>query len=250
MSNLIQSKYMKMQKLAITLSLILISIITPASLFAQKFNEAILPTVKLSPFDIVRIEGQIKVELEPANDDEQPRIVYDLDDNDPERFSFDTDDSGVLIVKHRPIAKSIGIVTVKIYYRDLKSISIRGGEVTLASTLERENKTFDIVLSDAAKFSGKVNCGDIRAILYSQSEISLSGSAPYLTLEATSKSKAELRDLKMISANLKCSVNSVVALTSAERMVVNVASNSIIKYWEEPTILRSQTSTYGALVKQ
>ncbi len=231
-------------------TLMLFIVMLPLSAMAQKFDETLLPSVKLPAFSALRVEGQLKVELIKVGDDEQPRIVYDLDDNDPTRFSFAVDNSGWLFIKHRPANKTIGIVKVRLYYREMTGLGLRGGDVTFVSTLEREDQTFDLSLSDGATLTGEVNCGDMLAMVYSQSNLTLSGKIQYLDIDVVSKSKVELRDATIKSAKIKSTVNSVVALMTAERMVLDVASNSVVKYWSDPKIMRSKTATLGTVVKQ
>lgn len=222
----------------------------PLSAAAQSFNEALLPSSKLSAFEAVRVEGDLRVELVPISGDQVPRIIYDLDDNDPKRFSFSVDDNGVLQIRHTAASRTIGIVKVRIYYREIVRLDVRSAEVKFLEPLVRDKAMFDLSIDGGARVSGEVVCGDIEARVAGESRLELSGECQFLTLTTTMKGKVELRDLKLFAGRITASLSSVVAVVADTRLEIDATTNAIVKYWGEPQILRSRSSVHGVVIHQ
>ncbi len=239
---------MDMKRVKRSLKLAFAALIIPIVAMAQQAEE-LLPTVKLDAFDAIQIDGELNVSLIAAEDGDSLRIVYDLDDNDPERFSFEVNDAGLLIVKHKYTNRTIGVVDVKIYYNEIKSLNIRKAKVKFESTFELEEGSLELSMSDMASLSGEVNCLDIYATVGTQSELSLSGTATFLTANASNKSKLELRSVESLSAEVQSSLGSTVALTAGKRLIATAATNGVVKYWGDPVIMRSKTSIQSAIIK-
>ncbi|MFI3304231.1 MAG: DUF2807 domain-containing protein [Rikenellaceae bacterium] len=217
--------------------------------YGQNSNAPLLPASALKPFTSIRVNGDIELTLVKSDGGENYKIEYDLGDNSADKFKFSTKPSGELVVSLMRNSRSIDKVKATVYYNTINELNVSFASVKFASTYRQS--IADIVLENGASLSGVVNCEDLDVTLFSDSRLNITGRSKYLTLRAQSSSKAELRDLNVISARVTSSQGAVVAISVKERLDVGTATKSVVKYWGAPTILRVRKSLIGGeLIKQ
>ncbi len=212
--------------------------------------EKLTPASQLPPFTTLRVEANIDLSLSVCEAGAQPSISYDLGDNSAEKFKFGVKPDGELLVSLSRNVKSIDRVKATIYYSELDAIRISYASVTFATPFE--TSVADITLENNATLSGELACDDLILSLYVDSRVDLTGESRYLSLKAASGSKAELRGVDIQSIKVEASQGAVVALTAGERLDLSAATNSVVKYWGEPKILRSRKAALlgGSIVHE
>ncbi len=209
---------------------------------------ALMPTAPLKPFTTLYIDAAMEIKLVHIDESEPLRIVYDLGENDYEKFKFTSKQDGVLSVTLVPNTKAMTPASATIYYHSINTLDIKGARVTLDDLNE---KMLEIKVNFKGSLSGKITSEDILMSVQSDSFADIKGKCKYLTLDAASRSKVELRSMEITSANLSSSSGGVIAVNAGDRLEVKVGVNSEIKYWGEPNILRvNRAFMGGSLIKQ
>ncbi|MFR9651694.1 MAG: DUF2807 domain-containing protein [Rikenellaceae bacterium] len=216
------------------------------NIYAQE--STLLPTAPLKPYDKVYIDADMEVKLVKCDESQPLRITYDLGDSDHEKFKFSTKQGGTLSVILPPNPKSMKPATATIYYHSIESLNIRGAKVTVDRL---ESKILDIKVNYQGSLDGSIIAEDIAMSVQSDSRVEISGRCKYLTLDAASRSKVELRAIEITSAIINTSSGAVVALNAGDRLEVKAGAGSAINYWGVPNILRENKAFMsGSLTKQ
>ncbi len=207
----------------------------------------ILPTAPLKEFDALQIDAQMKVTLVQVSSSEPQRIVYDMGDNDYEKFKFTHKTNGVLSVTLNSNTKAMIPATATIYYHNIKSLTIRSAEVLVE---DYKSSISDIKVDYKGSLTGDVTCDDLLLSVYADSWVEITGSVRYITVDASSRAKVELRALDVTSADVTTASGAVVAIKADDRLATKVGSNSEVKYWGDPTILRNQKMMMGGTLSK
>lgn len=231
------------------LKLVFAALMTLAvSLNINAQESELLPTAPLKPFDKIYIDAPMEITLVKCDESKPLRITYDMGDNDPEKFKFLAKQGNTLSVTLPPNPKSMKPAKATIYYHSLSSLDIRGAKVVVDKL---EAKMLDIKINYQGSLDGNFIAEDIVMSVQSDSRVEISGSTKYLTLDAASRSKVELRALEITSAVVSTTSGAVVAINAGDRLEAKTGAGSVINYWGEPNILRvNKALMSGSLVKQ
>ena len=222
------------------------AILMTLALSAQE--NKILPTAPLRAFETLHIDAQMSVNLVQIDPSEPQRIVYELGDNDFEKFKFSHKSGGVLSVTFNTNAKALSPASATIYFHNMKSLVVRSAIVVVE---DFEGVMTDVKVDYKGSLEGNFECDDLALSAYADSRVEITGDVRYLTVEAGSRAKVELRSLDATSANIVTSSGAVVAIKAMDRLETRIGSNSIVKYWGEPNILRNHKMIMGgSLIKQ
>ncbi len=155
--------------------------------------------------------------------------------------------NGVLSVSFRQPSTKVGKAEVVIQYAGkLKSVSITGGELSF------DNPLIGSVLNMAVKgggiLNGYVDVLDLVLDVTGNSAASLSGSAKYVTLHSTEKSKVDIRETEAVSVVADAATGSEAFIHVGERLVANAKTGATIFYKGSPVILRDISSKFNTSV--
>lgn len=204
-----------------------------------------LPMANLQPFEAIRVESGMELNLVEVTKSDNLRITYDLSDNDPEKFKFEVKNEVLYITQPRN-EKSSSPIVATLYYSGLKRI--HAARATLNITQKFSANIADIKLEDGASLMGELVCDDVEISAFTSSRLQITGDIRYLTLKISSSAKAELRELNTMSANINASNGAVVSIKTGERLDVTASTSSVVKYWGEPQIKRMRSSLIGGQV--
>ena len=174
-----------MKKIAITLSLILISFFnataqnevqTNGNTTSTELVTAIPKTDWLKDFIGIKIDGPILVTLERAESPEDVRIVYDTKGCITSKFKAEINRNGILCVEEKYDPKRTSVTEVKIYYTRLRNVKISHAKCSFNSTIDE--KIFDlgvaggigesqgsIIFQNDVKEAGSLALGNIGMVL-------------------------------------------------------------------------------------
>lgn len=230
-------------------------LILPCNILAQsgvanELDEMQLPVSQLASFSRLRVEANMELTLVEAKEGDSPRIVYDLGDNDPEKFKFSVKGDKTLSITQIYNSRSVSVIRAKLYYnKELNNITISRAKVYFGSNFK--GSLIDIALYDEAEMRCTVDCDDMKLEVQSDSRMTLEGRSRYLSLDASSGARVELRSADILSMIVRSSHGAVVALNAGERLQVNASTGSTVKYWGTPLVLRVDKSLIsGSLLHQ
>ncbi len=230
-------------------ALISIAALTTETTNAQELDAAQHPSLILAPFETLKVEADIDLLLVEVNDGTQLSLVYDLGDSDPSKFKARVR-KAELKISQSYNARSIGRAKATLYYNSsLVNIIVDRANVTFK---ERYRPSIaQITVGDKATLVADVDSADLEIDVDGSSSLKLTGRCEYLYLKAKSSSKVEMREVESRSAEVEVSHGAVVAITAGERLKATTSTSGVIKYWDEPTILRkSKKLIGGSLQKQ
>ncbi len=224
-----------------------VAILSPLALSAQPVDSGLITAI-LQQFKTVKVEAGIELAFVEAAEGEGVKMVYDLADNDPVKFKFEVKNEVLHISQSRNI-RSASIVKATVHYRGMDQLFISRAKVKFSNPLVAS--MVDVRLDDEADFVGEIKCDDLELSLFTDSHVKLTGESRYLRLKISSSARANLRGLEVMSADINASNSGVVALDCGERLNVIASTNSVVKYWNTPKILRMRSSLIsGKVLKQ
>lgn len=234
-------------KLTFRLLYILTLLLYPTVTTAQISEEG-LPTAELQPFTSIRVEADIDLTLIEIEANDSCRLVYDLEDNDPEKFKFSVSDKGRLTISQSRNTKSVSPVRATLYYQGVDNISVARATVRLGTPLS--TSMADIRVEEDGRLYGELQCDDVQFWALTDCRVELTGAVRYFTLRSTTSAKSNLKGVDIVSARIDVSHGAIVAVTSGERLDISASTKAVVKYWGEPKILRVSQGLIGGEVTQ
>lgn len=240
-----------MKKIAITLSLILISFFnataqnevqTNGNTTSTELVTAIPKTDWLKDFIGIKIDGPILVTLERAESPEDVRIVYDTKGCITSKFKAEINRNGILCVEEKYDPKRTSVTEVKIYYTRLRNVKISHAKCSFNSTIDE--KIFDLGVAGGAIVSIDVKTLDFVVECTGHSLLTLSGSSKYFTMKG-STAKIDGTKFSTVSSAIDISNGAEVRLNVSERLEGTTSTSATLLYKGEPIILRKHPSTFG-----
>lgn len=204
-------------------------------LFAQQS----IKSENVSDFTNVDLSGKLCVEMIPA---QQNSIEVELIKAEITKFKWTAVD-GTLTIALRPSQSSEAKAIVKIYYKTLNEISVSSSEVIFNEPVV--SNLMAIKLSSGATVTAKVDCMDLEIEASSNSAIACSGTAKYVDIRATEKSRVDARNIESTSVMVDSATGAEIYVTALERLVAFAKTASSVYYKGEPTILKIKSSKMG-----
>lgn len=215
-----------------TLSLIIFLLAT-ISVSAQQS----IKSNQIADFHSVSLSGNLNAELIRADVNSVDIELYNSDIN---KFKWSVND-GVLSVSLRPTIGSKARADVRIYYRgSLSDISVI--DARLSATEAIMSHMMRLVVSGGANVNATVDVKDLEVEVTGNSSLLMSGTAKYLTLKATERSKVDVRKMQAVSAETEAATGAEVYVNSSERLVANARIAATIFYTGNPTIFKDRSS--------
>lgn len=196
----------------------------------------------LGSFDKINISGAMQVSLIRIPEDEGPKIYFDTKGSTTTKFKVEVDKKGVLNVIETVDAKRTSITEVRIYYRNITSLTIAGADVTMEQQFE--SKMFDLSVSGGATLRAKVDVLDMDVTVTGRSSVVIDGSSRYLGLKV-STAKFDATALQTMSTIADASHGAEVSLFVTERLEASTATSAKITYHGSPSLVRVRSSLFG-----
>ena len=235
-----------MKKIAITLSLILISFFNATAQNEAQTNggtvTAIPKTDWLKDFIGVKVDGPMLVTLERVESPEDVRIVYDTKGCITSKFKAEINRNGILCVEEKFDSKRTSVTEVKIFYTRLRNARISHAKCSFNSTINE--KIFDLDVAGGAVVSIDVKTLDFVVECTGQSLLTLCGSSKYFTMKG-STAKIDGTKFSTVSSVVDISNGAEIRINVSERLEATTSTSATLLYKGEPTILRKHPSTFG-----
>lgn len=204
-------------------------------LFAQQS----IKSENVSDFTNVSLSGKLCVEMIPA---QQNSIEVELIKSEITKFKWTSVD-GTLMLSLRPSQSSEATAIVKIYYKAINEISVSGSEVIFNEPII--SNLLAIKLSSGATVTANVDCMDLEIEVSSNSALVCSGTAKYVDIRATEKSRVDARNLESVSVMVDSATGAEIYVTALERLVAFAKTASSVYYKGEPVVLKIKSSKMG-----
>ena len=196
----------------------------------------------LGSFDKVNISGAMQVSLIRIAESEGPKIYFDTKGSTTTKFKVEVDKKGVLNLAETVDSKRTTITEVKIYYRDISSLTVSGASVNMEQAFE--GKMLDVAVSGGATVKAKVDVLDMEMTVTGRSSVILEGSSRYLGLKV-STAKFDASGLQTMSTTVEASPGAEVSLFVTERLSAMTATSAKISYKGNPSLVRVHSSLFG-----
>lgn len=217
--------------------MIAVAVLLSGMLYAQQS----IKSDNVSDFKGVNMSGRLIAEMIPA---EKNSISVELINSDITKFKWGVTD-GILSMSLRPSQGGEAHAIVKIYYVALTDISISGSEVSFNEPLCSDMLTMK--LSGSATVTAKLECKDLELEVVGNSALTCSGTAKYIDIRATEKSRIEATKLDAVSVNVDCATGAEVYVTALERLVAYAKTSASVFYRGEPSILKIKSSKVAGM---
>ncbi len=196
----------------------------------------------LLPFNAVKIDGPMNVELKAVATAEECRIIYDTKGNITSKFKFEVDKKGTLVVSEKHDPKRTSVTDVTIFYNTLREVKIAHAKAVFEDVVERD--LFDLVVSGGAMVSLEIKTLDVAIECTGVSRLTMEGSTKYLTMRA-STAKVDGSKLSVVSATIDASHSAEVRVVVDERLEATTSTGAKLLYKGHPVILRDHTVIFG-----
>lgn len=196
----------------------------------------------LGSFDKIYISGAMQVTLIRIPENEGPKIYFDTKGSVTTKFKYEVDKKGLLSVVETVDAKRTTVTEVKIYYRNLSSLTVAGANVTMEQMLDVD--MLDLSVSGGATLQAKVDVLDLAVEVTGRSSVVIEGSARYMGLKV-STAKFDAVNLQTMATIADASHGAEVSLFVTERLEATTATSANITYKGKPSIVRVHSSLFG-----
>ena len=211
----------------------LITLLACVSLSAQQ-------TVNSGPinkFHSISLTGNIVAKLIPSDVNTVDVLITNAD---IKNLKWNVTDGNLDITFRQPSSRT-GKAEMIIQYTDtLKSVSVSNGELTFDNPLVGD--LLSISVKGGAVLNGYIDVLDLMADVSGNSAVLLSGTARYVTLRTTEKSKVDMRAIDALSVVADAATGSEAFVQTSERLVANAKTGATIFYQGSPLIVRDRTS--------
>ena len=199
----------------------------------------------LPAFTRVEASGAFDVIFERVPDSEAPKIVYDTKGSYTTKFRAEVKDR-VLHIRERIDSRRPERTQVRVCYNTLSSFALTDAKASLADTLRQS--LLDVALSGGASLEGALEVQDLDMSVSDKASALLSGSARYLTLQA-SGGQVNAAELETMSARVSAQSNAEVRVWVTDRLEARTSTGAVLRYKGEPAIVRTALKFMGGEIK-
>jgi hypothetical protein len=196
-------------------------------------------------FDKINIVGHMQVTLIRMADGDEPRIYFDTKGSTTTKFKAEIDKKGVLNIIETVDDKRTTTTEVKVYFKDISSLSVAGANVAIEGTFERQ--MFDVSVSGGATLQANVDILDMSMIVTGCSSVVIKGASRYLGLEV-STAKIDASALQTMSTIVDASHGAEVSLFVTERLEATTSTSAKVSYKGDPMLVRSHSALFGGAI--
>ncbi len=195
----------------------------------------------LQSFDRVVINAPVDLVFARAEEGEAPQIAYDTKGAVNSKFTTEVRDR-VLYINEKFDPKREKRTAVKIWYNSIRMLKVTDAKVTFEELWA--DPVIDLYVGARSDFSAEVAAKDLKMDLSGESLATLTGSARYLDVTA-STGKADLKNMEVMSAKVVAQNGVTVTLTVTERLEGRASGGSSVLYRGMPMIIRVPDKSVG-----
>ncbi len=199
-------------------------------------------TSPLTPFKSLDINAQMKLRLVKVDSPIQTRIDWDLKGVEDSKFEFWVKDS-TLYIRERVSLRRTTTSEATIYYNDIRHLVCLRANINIESPLI--SKLLDIKLHSESTLTANVECEDLKFSISGRSSARLNGASKYLSISASSGSKAIFRNCETEATWVDASHGAIVEVRATNRVEIKSVVGAIVRYFGSPAIVRTESSMIG-----
>lgn len=221
-------------------------ILLPFLLLASIGNstaQQVIETEPLAPFTALDIDGPIKIELIPADENRMQIILWDIDSKN---ISWRVKDHTLSIKTRKGLVNKRAYADIKLFYRELSRITTVGGEVTTKSPLLCASLYLGAE-SSVGRMELLVECNDVTIHTSGDNTIRVSGTTEYATYEAKLGSRIECLGLTAGQVTADASGKAEIQLHANELLDARAVTGGNIFFKGEPVTLYIKKNTLGGV---
>lgn len=194
-------------------------------------------------FGSVSLSGNVRVELVKSD---RNSIDVKLYDADIKYFKWAVSKEQ-LSVSLRPMQTGKGYAEIVVNYRDtLQSVSLNSAELSIPEPVV--GKVLRLTVSGGGKLNAEVDVLDLELLVSGNSAVELKGTAKYVSLRATEKSRVDIRAVECVSMYAETTTGAEAYVTATERLAANAKTGSTIFYRGAPAITKDLSSRFSNTV--
>lgn len=230
---------MKTRRYPILISLLCVLAIGIGRSSAQQ----IIETEPLAPFTALNIDGPIRIELIPAEENRMQIMLWELD---AKSLNWHNKDNTLIVSTRKGLVNKRAYADIKLYYRELNRIVMTGGEVytkepILCASLYLEAE------SSTGKMDLLAECNDVTVHTSGNNTIRIGGAAEYATYQGKLGSKIEAMGLSAMNVNASASGKSEIQVRANEILDARAVTGGNIFFIGEPVTLNIKKATMGGV---
>lgn len=197
----------------------------------------------LEPFTSLSVNGPVKVELIPA---EEEGIEVNLWDMETKSFTTKVKEGKLILTARKGMVNKHAFANVKLYYRSLDQISISGGDVRSDSPVKTGSLRLE-ASGSVGKIDLAVEVNDITIQATGENIIRVSGEANMASYQAKMSSRIECFNLQATHVDAVASGKGEVQVYSLTLLNARATTSGTIFYKGDPEGLSVKTNLGGAV---
>lgn len=221
--------------LGLLLSLLLIG---PRS-YAQEIRES----EPLPPFTALNVEGPVKIELIPADENKLQLMLWDLDERE---IRWQVKDNTLYLIARKGLVNKRAYADVKLYYATLNHINISGGEVTTQEPIQCPHLTLTAE-SSIGKMELIAECKEITILTSGDNTVKVRGTTEQASYQAKLGSRIQCLELSAQNVLATASGKAEIQLQVSDQLDARSVTGANIFFRGDPVTLNIKKSTLGGV---
>lgn len=205
--------------------------------------QSIIETEALEPFSTLSIDGPIKIELIPADENRLQIMLWGID---AKGINWRVKNYTLRVSTRKGLVNKRAYADIKLYYKELDRIIATGGEI-LAQDPIVSSSLFISAESSTGRMELAVECNDITIHTSGDNVIRVSGSTEYASYQARLGSRIESLGLSAGSVTASVSGRAEIQLRANELLDARAVTGGNIFFSGEPVTLQIKKATMGGV---
>lgn len=205
--------------------------------------QQIIETEPLAPFTALSIDGPIRIELIPAEENRMQIMLWELD---AKALNWRNKDNTLIINTRKGLVNKRAYADIKLYYRELNRIVMTGGEVYTKDPIICAS-LYLAAESSTGKMNLLTECNDVTVHTSGNNSVRIGGTAEYATYQAKLGSKIEAMDLSAMNVSASASGKSEIQVRANEILDARAVTGANIFFIGEPVTLNIKKATMGGV---
>lgn len=208
---------------------------------AVRAQQQLVETEPIEPFNALRIEGPVRVELIPADENQMQMMTWSLE---AKALTWRVRENTLHIAARKGLLNKRAYADIKLYYKELNRIQMSGGEVYTREPI-RCGSLYLEAESSVGRMTLQTECNDVTIHASGDNTVRIGGIAEYATYRARLGSRIEALDLSAMEAAADASGKGEIQLRVNETLDARAVSGGNIFFLGEPMTLNIRKATLG-----
>lgn len=210
---------------------------------AESRAQQIIETEPLAPFTTLSIDGPVKIELIPAEENRMQVMLWGID---AKGIHWRIKDNALTVNTRKGLVNKRAYADIKLYYRELNRIIMTGGEVTAKDPIVCASLYLEAE-SSSGRMDLAAECNDVTIHTSGDNTVKVSGTAEYATYQAKLGSRIECLELSAGNVTASASGKAEIQLRANELLDARAVTGANIFFVGEPVTLRIKKATMGGV---